>query len=358
MKAKVFFAGLLFAVIFFYSLSYSQVPQMINYQGKLTTPQGALIDTTVSMVFSIYADSEGTILLWEEEQTSMVVEKGIFDVLLGALNPLDDTVFEGGVRYLGVKVGDDPEMIPLKEMVSVAYAFRSEWADSTEFCYIESIYVHFIESDGDWDFSGDNIYRLIGNVGIGTDNPQEKLHVVGNAIMEGAEGKGNVWYTLKSNLGGNAGINLTSAGAGVNNWQIWRNGTSEDFQITETMPYPPGSIDAFIIKTDGDVGVGTTGPMAQLHVISDLMGETAVLGDGYVGVSGTGGWAGVVGSGALWGGYFDGDGYFSGKVGIGTTNPEVELHLSNNSPSDPNTTIRLHDFGVTFNKTVDLTVIA
>jgi hypothetical protein len=40
MKTKLFFAGLLFAVLFFYSLSYSEVPQMINYQGKLTTPGG------------------------------------------------------------------------------------------------------------------------------------------------------------------------------------------------------------------------------------------------------------------------------------------------------------------------------
>ena len=111
------------------SAAFAEVPQMINYQGKITTPQGALIDTSISMTFAIYTDSIGTDSLWSETQFAVVVEKGIFSVLLGSVNPIPDSVFSGEVRYLGVKAGDDSEMTPRRPIVSVGYAFHSEQAD-------------------------------------------------------------------------------------------------------------------------------------------------------------------------------------------------------------------------------------
>lgn len=44
----------LMLVMFCYTSA--QVPQMINYQGKLTTPAGAPVNDTLQMVFTIYAD--------------------------------------------------------------------------------------------------------------------------------------------------------------------------------------------------------------------------------------------------------------------------------------------------------------
>ena len=108
-----------------FSLVLAEVPQMINYQGKITTTAGLLIDTTVAMTFSIYADAFGMPpSLWGEIQDSVKVEKGVFSVLLGSVNPIPDSVFDGNIVYLAVKVGDDPVMTPLKSIVSVAYAFR------------------------------------------------------------------------------------------------------------------------------------------------------------------------------------------------------------------------------------------
>ncbi|MDP3025211.1 MAG: hypothetical protein Q8O10_06720 [candidate division Zixibacteria bacterium] len=160
MKSKCFLivAGLLLVL---FSYSSAQVPQLINYQGKLTKASGAPLDTTISMVFSIYADSAGTILKWTETQGAVVVEKGIFNVLLGNLNPIPDTVFNGNIRYLGVKVGVDPEITPRKPMVSVPYAYRSATG----------------AGDNDWTINGDIIYHLNGNVGIGTTVPSGRLHV-------------------------------------------------------------------------------------------------------------------------------------------------------------------------------------
>jgi hypothetical protein len=185
-KLRLFVLVVLFAVLCSYSLCYSAIPQMINYQGKITTPAGALVDTTVGMTFTIYDDSTGGNTLWADTLTSVEVEKGIFSVLLGSVNPIPDSVFPGDVRYLGVKVGADPEMSPRKAMVSVAYAYKSEYSDTAK-------YAQVAVSDGDWtpDTAGINIYRLTGNVGIGTPMPAEKLDVAGNIHASGVISSGS-----------------------------------------------------------------------------------------------------------------------------------------------------------------------
>lgn len=124
----IFFCAVLCA--FALCVTQAEVPKLINYQGKLTTPEGALVDTTVSMQFSIYSDSTGGDPLWTETQTSVKVDKGIFNVLLGSVNEIPESVFTGNIRYLGVKVGDDPEMIPRKPIVSVGYAYNSDMLDA------------------------------------------------------------------------------------------------------------------------------------------------------------------------------------------------------------------------------------
>ena len=117
-------------VIFFLcSASSADVPHMINYQGKLTTASGGCLNDTVQMTFTIYADSFGTSADWTETQTEVIVKEGVFSVLLGAVDTIPSAVFDGNIKYLGVQVESDPEMRPLKPMVSVAYAYRAGTAD-------------------------------------------------------------------------------------------------------------------------------------------------------------------------------------------------------------------------------------
>ena len=129
MKSRVIFSVLLFSISLF-SISLADVPRMINYQGKLTNPDGGLITDTLSMVFAIYTDSIGIDSLWSEPQDSVVVRNGTFSVFLGSTNEIPDSVFDGSVRYLGIKVGADSEMSPRKAIVSAGYAYRSVFADT------------------------------------------------------------------------------------------------------------------------------------------------------------------------------------------------------------------------------------
>ncbi len=108
----------------------ADVPHVINYQGRLTDSLGAPLDTTVSIKFGLYDDSIPTTFLWKETHPSVTVTGGVFNVLLGTVNPLSPTVLNGDRRWLGVIVGTNPESDPLVPIVSVAYAYRALAADS------------------------------------------------------------------------------------------------------------------------------------------------------------------------------------------------------------------------------------
>ncbi len=228
MKTRIFFAGLLFAVFCTASLSYADVPQMINYQGRLADTTGNAIDTTVSMTFAIYTDSVGTDSLWSETQNSVIVEGGMFNLLLGSVTLIPDSVFDGSTRYLGVKVGTDEEMSPRRPLVSAGYAFRSEFADTAEYARVGA-------SDDDWVIQGDTIYHEQGNVGIGTTSPANKLDVAGNIHASG---------TIRS------GNSITIDGV---NDKITASGGKIDFDDED-------------LVTTGDVGIGTTSPGEEIEV--------------------------------------------------------------------------------------------
>lgn len=145
------------------SVSSADVPHMISYQGKLTTAGGGCLNDTVQITFSIYPDTLGSPANWSETQTEVVVKEGIFNVLLGSVDTIPQAVFDGGIKHLGVQVESDPEMRPLKPMVSVAYAYRAG-------------------ASGGWVDDG-AVVRLADStdhVGVGTSSPEAKLHVDGD----------------------------------------------------------------------------------------------------------------------------------------------------------------------------------
>jgi hypothetical protein len=122
--------------------------------------------------------------------------------------------------------------------------------------------------DDDWMVAGDLMYSIpSGNVGIGTTQPAEKLHVVGNVLVQGAS---PAWLRLMSELGDDAGISMSATGAGVNTWKILRAGASASLVIEESFPYPPFGDERLVVKAGtGNVGIATDAPGAKLHVLGD-----------------------------------------------------------------------------------------
>ena len=94
----------------------AQAPGTISYQGRLADDAGAPITTAVSVTFGIYAAASGGTALYSQVIGFTPDANGIFTVQLG---PFGATVFDGNARYLGIKVGADPEMTP-RQMINAA----------------------------------------------------------------------------------------------------------------------------------------------------------------------------------------------------------------------------------------------
>jgi hypothetical protein len=100
------------------------VPQLINFQGLLTTPGGTPVANGPYMAhFSLYSTPTGGTPLWSEVQV-INTSGGVFSVILGSVSPIPDSAFNDSSRYLGVQVGGDPEMTPRQKLTSVAFANR------------------------------------------------------------------------------------------------------------------------------------------------------------------------------------------------------------------------------------------
>ena len=115
--------------LLFASVSFADVPKMMTYSGYVTKVHGGPLNGTFQLTFSIYPDTSGSPADWTETQPEVVVKQGLFSVLLGSVNPIPASAFDGGIKYLGIQVESDPEMRPLTPIVSVAYAFRAGSAD-------------------------------------------------------------------------------------------------------------------------------------------------------------------------------------------------------------------------------------
>jgi len=107
------------------------VPQLVNYQGKVYQPSGAVVpDGAYKMAFSIYDVPTGGTAIWTETYDALQVKGSAFHVLLGSVNPIGASIFGSAERFLGVKLASDPELSPRQKVASVPYAMVAEKAAS------------------------------------------------------------------------------------------------------------------------------------------------------------------------------------------------------------------------------------
>lgn len=103
--------------------SYAAVPHLINYQGRLTDTSGSPLTGSYAITFRIYDAETAGSLLWEEVQSGVVIQKGIFNVMLGSVTALD-LAFDKPY-FLEIKVGSEV-MSPRQRMTSAGYAITAE----------------------------------------------------------------------------------------------------------------------------------------------------------------------------------------------------------------------------------------
>jgi hypothetical protein len=141
------------------------VPQLMNYQGRLSNDAGTPLDTTVSMEFAIYDDSTGMVSHWSETHENVYVANGLFSVVLGTIVPIDDSVFADTNRWLGVTVGGDTEIDPRTKLVTVPYAYRVSTIDG---CVGGTLTGDFIMEGDTGDVASANKHPGLPKVLVGT----------------------------------------------------------------------------------------------------------------------------------------------------------------------------------------------
>ena len=236
--------SVLITALLILSLSFSalaDIPRTFNYQGVLTESDGTIVsDGDYNMTFKIYDDPAVGSALWEETN-SVHVTKGIFNAILGAVNPLDLPFDEQ--YWLGISVAGGEELSPRVALTAVAYSLNSS---STR---------------------GENLIPATGNVGIGTLSPLEMLDVAGGVKIGNTSGT-------------NAGsMRWTGSDFEGYNGSVW-----QSFTDTGTGTVPSGTAGQTLYHTGGgwaatanlfnngtNVGVGTTAPTSELEVLGGTL---------------------------------------------------------------------------------------
>jgi hypothetical protein len=282
----------------------ADVPRKINYQGRLTDPVSGLPLTGAhDLEFRLYDTASGGTPLWAETKNVSTDSVGVFSVILGSQTPIA-LIFDGPA-WLEVVVDGEP-LAPRREIVSVPYAFHAVDCDSlggrspVAFALWDSLSVTGIINDAgnpiDWtrlknvpagfaDGIDDGLtdgYSLDasdgspvdavyvdenGNVGMGTTDPQGPVHIYGGA--SGATPEGGSELVIEDD--GNARINLLSPNDAYPGLMF---GDPQDNSVgwviynhnSDKLRLGAADADRVTITGEGDVGIGTTVPSAELEV--------------------------------------------------------------------------------------------
>lgn len=113
------------------SVAQAQVPEIIAYQGYLTDNDGSAIDDeAATLTFRLWSESaesgNGAPPLWTEEHVNVLVSEGVFSVMLGSVEGLQDVAFDAPL-WLGVTVGGagSEELAPRVALGATPYSLRA-----------------------------------------------------------------------------------------------------------------------------------------------------------------------------------------------------------------------------------------
>jgi hypothetical protein len=103
------------------------VPGIINYQGRLTDSVGMPVNgNTVRMHFAFLdGDTAGSQVLWGETNSAVKVTGGLYNVILGSVNPIPSSALAGSRVFLEVQARGEV-FAPRQRLTSVPYALNAE----------------------------------------------------------------------------------------------------------------------------------------------------------------------------------------------------------------------------------------
>lgn len=208
-----------------------------TYQGMLSSG-GELFDGTVDLTFTLFdVPTDGTPLA-TVNVSGVAVSEGIFSTEIDF-----GSAFTGNRSWIEI-VANGTTLSPRQELTATPYALYAAASPGSTFWHAGST-------------NGDINYGLAGRVGIGTNSPTTKLHVVGGIRSDSGaitvSNPNNATATVSlSWLNDTPRIRVGGSGVGASN--------GFDFQKS-------GDASLMRLTNSGRVGIGTTTPSESLHVV-------------------------------------------------------------------------------------------
>lgn len=330
---------ILFFVVSLVPQAKAEIPNKINFQGRITQ-DGEPLTGTVNLTFQLRTTPAELAISptfpWQRTIAVTPNSNGIFDVILEGGSPDLGTVDFSNTYYLHILNGST--WIGSQPLTTVPYAFHAKVADSLAG-----------GSTSIWQTSGSNVYYNAGKVGIGTDSPSSTLQVESSAdtgMSVTAPSLGVVGMSTGTSGGGVYGIGAKAGVIGGVN--------PLSFALLGGLPanntvgvFGHGfHYGVYGLATESNAIAGVCGSSPGFGVIGKGVGDNVAA---TIGVMGMGNTVGVVGQGKGTGigvagssengpaakfqvtGTGPGLIVTGGKVGIGTENPEYDLHIKNTS---------------------------
>jgi hypothetical protein len=279
------------------TIGFSQAPQNFRYQTVVRNNAGELIaNQSVGIRISILLNSPTGLVVFSETYNLITSPVGLINLSVGTgaaeTGSIEEIQWGSGTYFMRIDVdkdgGNNYEFMGTSQLLSVPYALYAEKAGNG------GIY----ESESFWAKNDNNLFYNDGNIGIGTNQPQNALSIEGNE----EEWPGRIMLSIKNNSTGPkslaylkiySGPGETGTALGHVSTTYTANESPEDVAgfgilassengmiINATKPdLSPGVIKFFNgqtsgtkfietmrINSNGNVGIGTTNPRAKVEI--------------------------------------------------------------------------------------------
>ncbi len=258
--------------------------RLIPFQGRIASATGEKIEEVQSITFALYSDSAKTTgtLLWEETQPSVKIKPdGSFTTLVGSSQPIPDHVFsENTDVYLGIRIGNGPELKPRKQIASIGYSLNSATLNNMEpitdpesdarnaVLALDSGGNLVIGGGGDHKFQAtDGEFSLSGRTLLLTTNPGSDSNVV-----LAPNGTGSIDFQKSLINTSDNGVISPGAVEVKDSFAVLANNEFEPAVLIDSkgtgdlLVASSSGTPKFIVSHSGNVGIGTDTPALPLSV--------------------------------------------------------------------------------------------
>jgi hypothetical protein len=196
-------------------------PRILNYQGYLTDTSGNQFNGEATVKATIYNSGVAGQPLWSESITNVPVARGIFNVVLGNLTPIPDSVFSKAEdRWLEISVGSNT-FVPRIQITAIAGAFEALSSKSASYALAGPPDNDWVLGTGALDstlLTGNRLGISRGGVGNVLYDSYRCTHInLGVACTTGTNGGNNTYITIPGGYHNAALLNAATAAGGTNN---------------------------------------------------------------------------------------------------------------------------------------------